>query len=361
MPITTEKDIKSALESVELPYLGVNPVAAGLPLNIAVDDAGIEVELQVGFPVGGCATELTGPMADALGGLVEGNVSVKLTQKVVAHEVQSTLTPLPGVKNIIAVASGKGGVGKSTIAVNLALALKADGARVGMLDADIYGPSQARMLDSEDEQPVSKDGKRFEPIESHGIYMISAGNLFGNDQPAVWRGPMATRALTQLALDTNWPDLDYLIVDMPPGTGDIQLTLSQKIPVAGAVIVTTPQDIALLDARKGYQMFDKVNVAVLGVVENMSVFVCPHCGESTHLFGEGGGADMAGDYELPLLGQVPLSLDIRAEADAGNPSVIANPDGTAAQEYFRIARNTAARLSLRKKDYKKAFPKIVVE
>lgn len=361
MPIATEKDIKSALEGLELPYLGTNAVAAGLPLDINIAPEGVQVGIRVGFPVGGCAAELEALIADKLHDACNIPVTVKLTEKLVAHEVQSTLTPLPGVKNIIAVASGKGGVGKSTVAVNLALALKADGARVGMLDADIYGPSQARMLNSQGEQPVSKDGKHFEPIERHGIYMISAGNLFDEDSPAVWRGPMATRALTQLALETNWPELDYLIVDMPPGTGDIQLTLSQKIPVAGAVIVTTPQDIALLDARKGYQMFDKVNVAVLGVVENMSVFVCPHCGESTHLFGEGGGADMAADYDLPLLGQVPLSLDIRAEADAGNPSVVANPTGPAAQEYFRIARNMAARLSLRKKDYKKAFPKIVVE
>jgi len=361
MPVTTEKDIEKALETVELPYLGINPVAAGWLQEVVINDDSVKVVLQAGFPLASCRDEISGLLQQAVKAATTADVSIELNSKITGREVQGSLSPLEGVKNIIVVASGKGGVGKSTVSVNLALALSEAGAKVGVLDADIYGPSQARMLDSQGEQPVSKDGKRFEPIERHGLWMLSAGNLFDVEEPAVWRGPMATRALTQLALDTNWPDLDYLIIDMPPGTGDIQLTLSQKIPVAGAVIVTTPQDIALLDARKGYKMFEKVNVAVLGVVENMSVFVCPHCGESTHLFGENGGAGMAADYDLPLLGQVPLSVDVRAQTDAGKPSVIADPDGPAAAEFRKIALNTAALLSLRKKDYKKSFPKIVVE
>jgi len=361
MPVSPEKDIEKALESLELPYLRSDPVSAGVVAGISVTDDRAQIDLRFGFPVDSCRGEITDLVQEGLGGVAGDNPDIGVRSKIVAHEVQATLTPIEGVKNIIAIASGKGGVGKSTVTVNLALALAAAGAKVGVLDADIYGPSQARMLGSDGEQPVSKDGKRFEPLTRHGVFMISAGNLFADEQPAVWRGPMATRALTQLALETNWPDLDYLLVDMPPGTGDIQLTLSQKIPVAGAIIVTTPQDIALIDARKGYRMFEKVNVPVLGVVENMSTFVCPACGEVTALFGEGGGAEMAADYELPLLGQVPLNADIRAQTDSGSPSVVADPDGPAAREFTNIALNAAALLSLRKKDYKKAFPKVVVE
>ncbi len=361
MPTEADKSLEKALSETAVPFLQQDLATAGATLVSGDSDAVIQVSLPLGFYLGSDQAGIEADLAAQLSEKTGVSVAVSIESKVVGHSVQGNLSPLPNVKNVIAVASGKGGVGKSTVAANLAAALHADGASVGVLDADIYGPSQARMLGSTGQQPVSKDGKNFEPLQCHGMSMISAGNLFAEEDPAVWRGPMVTQALTQLTFQTNWPELDYLIVDMPPGTGDIQLTLSQKIPVAGAVIVTTPQDIALLDARKGYKMFEKVNVHVLGVVENMSVFVCPHCNESTPLFGEGGGAGMAQDYDLPLLGQLPLNASIRLEADSGNPSVLADPEGPAAQEFKRIARNTAAALSLRKKDYKKAFPKIVVE
>ena len=361
MPTTSDNYIEKALSAIDVPFLGRNLLSAGAVYESGADGSGLKIALKLGFYLGTDQAAIEADLAAAVRTATGNPATVSISSKVVGHTVQGTLTPLEGVKNVIAVASGKGGVGKSTVAVNLALALHADGARVGILDADIYGPSQARMLGSAGQQPVSKDGKNFEPLQCYGISMISAGNLFDEEEPAVWRGPMVTQALTQLTFQTRWPDLDYLIVDMPPGTGDIQLTLSQKIPVAGAVIVTTPQDIALLDARKGYKMFEKVNVHVLGVVENMSTFICPHCNEETALFGEGGGADMADKYDVPLLGQLPLNASIRLRADEGKPSVVADPDGPAALEFTNIARNMAAALSVRKKDYKKSFPKIVVE
>jgi ATP-binding protein involved in chromosome partitioning len=277
-----------------------------------------------------------------------------------AHKVQGQLAPLPGVRNIIAVASGKGGVGKSTGAANLALALAAEGATVGVLDADIYGPSQPRMLGIEG-KPESPDGKSIVPKVAHGLQAMSIGLLVGEDTPMIWRGPMVTQALMQLLTDTRWQDLDYLVIDLPPGTGDIQLTLSQKVPVSGAVIVTTPQDIALLDARKALKMFEKVEVPVLGIVENMATHICTNCGHEEHVFGEGGGQRKAEQYGVPLLGSLPLDIRIREQADGGIPSVAAMPDSDIAARYRAIARNTAARLSLQARNKSIGFPKIVVQ
>ena len=266
----------------------------------------------------------------------------------------------PGVKNIIAVASGKGGVGKSTTAVNLALALAAEGASVGVLDADIYGPSQPMMLGITG-RPESKDGKTLEPLEAYGMQAMSIGFLIDTDTPMVWRGPMVTQALEQLLKDTNWREIDYLIVDMPPGTGDIQLTLSQKVPVTGAVIVTTPQDIALIDARKGLKMFEKVGVPIVGIVENMAIHICSNCGHAEHIFGEGGGETMCRDYNVPFLGALPLDIRIREQADSGRPTVVADPDGAVAQAYKAIARKVAIFVAQKAADFSAKFPSIVVQ
>jgi ATP-binding protein involved in chromosome partitioning len=283
-----------------------------------------------------------------------------MSWKVVAHSVQKSLKPIDNVKNIIAVASGKGGVGKSTTAVNLALALSAEGARVGILDADIYGPSQPRMLGITG-RPESSDGNTLEPMNSYHLQAMSIGFLIDEETPMIWRGPMVTQALEQLLNDTNWSDLDYLVIDLPPGTGDTQLTLAQKVPVSGAIIVTTPQDIALLDARKGLKMFQKVEVPVLGIVENMSIHICSQCGHEEHIFGSGGGQSMADQYGIDLLGSLPLDIHIREETDSGKPTVVAQPDSRATAIYREIARKTAAKLSLQAKDYAAKFPRIVIQ
>jgi ATP-binding protein involved in chromosome partitioning len=288
-----------------------------------------------------------------------GQVSVNVYAKIVAHSVQRGVKLLPNVRNIIAVASGKGGVGKSTTAANLALALAAEGANVGLLDADIYGPSQPMMLGVSG-KPDSKDGKTMEPLEAHGLQIASIGFMIDPDQPMVWRGPMVTQALQQLLELTNWRDLDYLVVDMPPGTGDIQLTLSQKVPVTGAVIVTTPQDIALLDARKGLKMFEKVGIPILGIVENMSVHVCSQCGHAEAIFGEGGGARMCADFGVAFLGALPLTMSIREQADSGRPTVVAEPEGHVAQIYQQIARKLAVAVADKAKDLSGKFPSIVI-
>ena len=293
--------------------------------------------------------------------LGEARLALNLRSQITAHAVQRTLKPLANVKNVVAVASGKGGVGKSTTAANLALAWAAQGAKVGLLDADIYGPSQPLMMGLTGAKPVSADGKHLTPLRSHGVEVMSIGFMIDQEQPMAWRGPMVTQALTQLLGDTNWGDLDYLVVDMPPGTGDIQLTLAQRVPVSGAVIVTTPQDIALLDARKGLKMFEKVEVRVLGVVENMSMHVCSQCGHVEHIFGSGGGARMAAQYGVQLLGELPLDIRIREDADGGAPTVVAEPDSARARAYFLMARRTAARLATLNKDYSRAFPKITIE
>jgi len=285
---------------------------------------------------------------------------VKVSSKVVAHAVQRGVKLVPGIKNIIAVASGKGGVGKSTTAVNLALALSAEGASVGVLDADIYGPSQPMMLGIAG-RPESKDGKSLEPMEGHGLQAISIGFLIDIDTPMVWRGPMVTQALEQLLKDTRWRELDYLVVDLPPGTGDIQLTLAQKVPVTGAVIVTTPQDIALIDARKGLKMFEKVGIPILGVVENMSYHVCPKCGHQSHIFGSGGAEKMCKEYGGELLGQLPLDESIQQHADSGKPTVVSDPEGKIAEIYRRIARRCAVKIAESQRDMTSKFPNIVVQ
>jgi ATP-binding protein involved in chromosome partitioning len=287
------------------------------------------------------------------------NVSANITTKVIAHAVQRGVQLMPNVKNIIAVASGKGGVGKSTTAANLALALAAEGARVGVLDADIYGPSQPMMLGI-DRRPESEDGKTMEPLENHGIQVMSIGFLVNQDEAMIWRGPMATQALEQLLRQTNWHDLDYLIVDLPPGTGDIQLTLSQRVPMTGAVIVTTPQDIALIDARKAVTMFDKVGVPILGIVENMAVHICTHCGHAEHIFGEGGGRKYAQEKGIPYLGALPLDIHIRMQADTGKPTVVADPDSEAANIYRSVARQVAISIAAKAKDFSAKFPTITV-
>ncbi len=319
-----------------------------------------DIKVTLGYPVKGYAAELQQQLTDKLKAAGADNASVTVDSKVIKHKVQQGVPALENVKNIIAVASGKGGVGKSTTAVNLALALAAEGATVGVLDADIYGPSQPRMLGTT-QRPESTDGKSIEPIESYGVQSMSIGFLIDEEEPMIWRGPMVTQALQQMLGDTNWKQLDYLVIDLPPGTGDIQLTLSQKVPVSGALIVTTPQDISLLDARKAYKMFEKVKVPVLGVVENMSTHICSQCGHEEHIFGSGGGQNMADQYGINLLGSLPLNIRIREDADGGQPSVVTDPEGDIAMAYRNIARRLAARLAMQGKDYAAAFPNIVVK
>ena len=323
---------------------------------------GWRVTLALGLPVEGYAASLQAALQQHLAahGMTEP-VVVTLQANITSHAVQRGLTPLPGIKNVVAVASGKGGVGKSTVAANLALAWAAQGARVGLLDADIYGPSQPIMLGLQGQRPSSRDGKRIEPLRAHGVVAMSIGFLVDVEQPMVWRGPMVTSALNQLLADTEWGELDYLVVDMPPGTGDIQLTLSQRVPVSGAVIVTTPQDISLADARKGLRMFEKVNVPVLGIIENMAVHVCTNCGHAEHVFGAGGGGRMAAQYDVQLLGSLPLDARVREEADSGRPSVVAAPSSPRAEAFLALARRTAGELARRSRDRSGAFPKIIVE
>ena len=328
---------------------------------VGVDGDRVSVDLQLGYPAAGHLAEAEARVRDAL--LADPSIaaaSVSVAWRVHSHKVQGQLAPLPGVKNIIAVASGKGGVGKSTVSVNLALALAAEGANVAILDADIYGPSQPRMLGLSG-KPGSPDGKSITPMRAHGLQAMSIGVLVDEDAPMIWRGPMVTQALMQLLTDTRWEAVDYLIIDLPPGTGDIQLTLSQKVPVSGAVIVTTPQDIALLDARKALKMFEKVGIPTLGIVENMSTHICSNCGHEEHIFGAGGGARMAADYGVPLLGEVPLDIRIREQADGGKPTVVAEPGGDLAARYRAIARRVAGALSLTARNKAIAFPSIVVQ
>jgi len=319
---------------------------------------GFEVEL--GYPAASQHAALRSSLEAAVRTLPGvGQVNITIGSKIVAHAVQRGVQLLPGVKNIIAVASGKGGVGKSTTAANLALALAAEGARVGVLDADIYGPSQPLMLGASG-RPDSLDGKLMEPKMAHGLQLMSIGFLVEEDQAMIWRGPMATQALEQLLRQTRWQDLDYLVVDMPPGTGDIQLTLSQRVPVTGAIIVTTPQDIALIDAKKGLKMFEKVGVPIIGLVENMAVHICTNCGHAEHIFGADGGKKMAAQYGLDYLGGLPLALSIREQADAGRPSVVAEPEGEIAVLYKALARKVAVKIAAQAKDYSAKFPTISI-
>jgi ATP-binding protein involved in chromosome partitioning len=328
---------------------------------VGVDGARVSVDIQLGYPAAGASEMLVTRAKQALEADIAIDVaSVSITSRVAVHKVQGALAPLANVKNIIVVASGKGGVGKSTVSANLALALVAEGAKVGILDADIYGPSQPRMLGISG-KPESPDGKSITPMTAHGLQAMSIGFLVDEETPMIWRGPMVTQAMMQLLGDTRWDMLDYLIVDLPPGTGDIQLTLSQKVPVAGAIIVTTPQDIALLDARKALKMFEKVEVPVLGIVENMATHICSQCGHEEHIFGEGGGERMAAQYQVPYLGSLPLDIRIREQADGGIPIVAAMPDSDLAERYREIARNTTGRLSRQPRNKSLGLGKIMVQ
>jgi len=359
MPIA-EAQVQAALKSLVDPNTGKDFIATRAVKNLRISGDEVALEVELGYPGKSQHEPIRRQVVQALTAAGATNVSVKVSSKVVSHAVQRGVKLVPGIKNIIAVASGKGGVGKSTTAVNLALALAAEGAAVGVLDADIYGPSQPMMLGIAG-RPESRDGKHLEPMEGHGLQAISIGFLIDIDTPMVWRGPMVTQALEQLLKDTNWRDLDYLVVDLPPGTGDIQLTLAQKVPVTGAVIVTTPQDIALIDARKGLKMFEKVGIPILGIVENMSFHVCPQCGHESHIFGAGGAEKMSRDYGTELLGLLPLDESIRSQADSGRPTVVSDPDGKVAEIYKRIARRCAVKIGELQRDMTSKFPNIVVQ
>jgi len=359
--VPTETQLLKTLQSMFVPALGRELGDVGRA-TVSLADGVATVQVVFGLPAAGIAEEVEQEIRQMFMDQHQTKTStVDISSKITAHGVQRNLKPLANVRNLIAVASGKGGVGKSTTTVNLALALAADGARVGVLDADIYGPSIPAMLGATGERPTSEDGNLMIPPQAHGLQVMSIGFLIDPDQPMIWRGPMVTQALNQLLQQTRWSDLDYLMVDMPPGTGDIALTLSQQVPVSGAVIVTTPQDIALLDARKGLQMFRKVSVPVLGVIENMSTHVCTSCGHEESIFGSGGGQQMATDFDIDLLGQLPLDVRIRQQTDGGLPSVAAEPEAAPAIAYRQTARRMAARLAMQGKDYSARFPKIVVE
>ena len=353
--------VEQALQEIVDPNTGKDLVSSKAVRDLAVEGGAVRARLLLGYPAKNFLPQLIARVEAAIRAL-DGvdKVEVEGDWKIQAHSVQKSLKPMEHIRNVIAVASGKGGVGKSTTAVNLALALAAEGAAVGLLDADIYGPSQPTMLGIRG-QPDTKDGQTLEPLDSLGLQAMSIGFLIDEETPMIWRGPMVTQALEQLLNNTNWRDLDYLVVDLPPGTGDVQLTLAQKIPVSGAVIVTTPQDIALLDARKGIRMFEKVDVPILGIIENMSIHICSECGHEEHIFGSGGGDKIAKDYDVELLGRLPLDKAIREQTDGGQPTVVAEPDGRLAQIYVETARKTAARLAVRAKDYSAKFPKIVIQ
>ncbi len=358
---TTVEAVRDALSKVIDPNTGKDLVSSKSAKQIQVDGGNVAIDVELGYPAN---SQMAG-IRDAVIAAVRAvpgvaNVSVNVQMKIVAHAVQRGVKLMTNVRNIIAVASGKGGVGKSTTAVNLALALSAEGARVGLLDADIYGPSQPMMMGVSG-RPDSHDGKTMEPLENYGVQVASIGFMIDPDQPMVWRGPIVTQALQQLLEQTHWKDLDYLIVDMPPGTGDVQLTLSQKVPVTGAVIVTTPQDIALLDARKGLKMFEKVGIPILGIVENMSMHICSNCGHAEPIFGQGGGEKMCADFGVDFLGALPLTMSIREQADSGRPTVVADPDGQVAQIYKGIARKVAVKVAEKAKDMTSKFPSIVIK
>src|SRR5450830_1843677 len=361
MSITTEA-VKTALSQVIDPNTGKDLVAGKSIKNIQLDGANVAFDVELGYPANSQIELIRSAAVAAVQGVAGvGAVNANVYFKIVAHAVQRGVKLKANVKNIIAVASGKGGVGKSTTAVNLALALAAEGAQVGILDADIYGPSQPLLMGLAGERPSSKDGKTMEPLENYGLQVSSIGFMVDPDEPMVWRGPIVTQALQQLLDQTNWRELDYLIVDMPPGTGDIQLTLSQKVPVTGAVIVTTPQDIALLDARKGLKMFEKVGIPILGIVENMSTHICSNCGHAEAIFGAGGGAKMCADFGVDFLGALPLTMAIREQTDSGRPTVVAYPDGPEAEIYKSIARKVAVKVAEKAKDMTSKFPSIVIQ
>jgi len=357
----SESQIQDALKTVIDPNTGKDLLSSRSARNIKIDGDSVSLDVELGYPAQsqlGLIREKVESALHAVDGV--GKVQANVSFKIVAHTVQRGVKHIPGVRNIIAVGSGKGGVGKSTTAVNLALAFAAEGARTGILDADIYGPSLPQMLGLTG-HPDSSDGKSIEPMEAHGVQAMSIGLLIDQDQPMAWRGPMVTQGLNQLLKDTRWRDLDYLVIDMPPGTGDIQLTLAQQVPVTGAVIVTTPQDVALLDARKGLKMFEKVGVPIIGIVENMSIHICSKCGHEEHIFGSGGGARMAEDFKVEQLGSLPLDIRIREQTDGGAPTVVADPDSRAAEIYRDIARRVAVKIAEMTKDMSSKFPNIVVQ
>jgi len=359
----TEADVQSALKQLTDPNTKKDFVSGKSVKNIKVEGNDVSLDILLGYPAKSVWGEIKEQVEEHLRKSLSdaGKVSANVSSKVVPHAVQRGVKLVDGVKNIIAVASGKGGVGKSTTTVNLALALAAEGAKVGVLDADIYGPSQPTMLGIKG-RPVSKDGQSIEPMEGHGLQAMSIGFMIeGEETPMIWRGPMATQALDQLLRQTHWGDLDYLVLDLPPGTGDIQLTLAQKVPVTGAVIVTTPQDIALLDAKKGLKMFEKVDIKILGIIENMSTHICSKCGHEEHIFGAGGGEKMCADHNTEFLGSLPLDIQIREQTDSGTPTVVADPDGRIAKEYRQIARRIAVKVAEMAQDHSAAFPKIVVQ
>lgn len=352
--------LTEALANVVDPLTGKDLVSTRQLKNLRIDGTDVSFDVELGYPARSLIPALRSRLIEAARSVAGvGNVSVNISTHIVAHQVQRGVSLLPGVKNIVAVASGKGGVGKSTTTVNLALALAAEGARVGILDADIYGPSQPMMMGVSG-RPESTDGQTMEPLSNYSVKVNSIGFLVEPDDAMIWRGPMATQALEQLLRQTRWGELDYLLVDMPPGTGDIQLTLSQRVPLTGAVIVTTPQDIALLDAKKGLKMFEKVGVPILGIVENMAVYCCPQCGHTEHIFGADGGRQMATQYGVDYLGALPLNLSIRVQADAGRPSVVHEPDGEIAGLYRQVAQQVAVKIAQRAKDFSSKFPSITV-
>ncbi len=357
----SELQVQTALKELIDPHTKKDYMSSKSARNIKVDGNNVSVDVVLGYPAKGVMDDIRKLVTDKLKTISGvGDVTVNMSQKIVSHAVQKGVKLIPGVKNVIAVASGKGGVGKSTTAVNLALALAAEGATVGIMDADIYGPSQPTMLGI-DGRPDSTDGQSMEPMMGHGIQAMSIGFLVDVEQPMVWRGPMVTQALEQLLNDTKWKDLDYLVVDLPPGTGDIQLTLAQRVPVTGAVIVTTPQDIALIDARKGLKMFEKVGIPILGIVENMSLHICSNCGHEERIFGTGGGEKMCQDYEVEFLGSLPLDMRIRVETDSGKPTVVAEPDSRISMIYRDIARKVAIRVAEQAQDFSARFPSIVIQ
>ena len=356
----TEQTLMDALKGVVDPNTGRDFVSSKSIKNLTISGADVAFDVELGYPaksqIPGFRSALIAAAKTVAG---VANVSVNVNTKIVPHSVQRGVQLLPKVKNIVAVASGKGGVGKSTTAVNLALALAAEGASVGLLDADIYGPSLPMMMGING-KPESLDGQSMEPMENYGVQVMSIGFLVPQDEAMIWRGPMATQALEQLLRQTNWRDLDYLIVDLPPGTGDIQLTLSQRVPMTGAVVVTTPQDIALLDAKKGIKMFEKVGVPILGIVENMAVHVCGNCGHVEHIFGADGGKKMAAEYSMDYLGALPLNMQIRLQADNGNPTVVSDPDSEIAGIYKTVARKVAVAIAAKNKDFSSKFPSIKI-
>lgn len=355
-------DISTLLAGHPLSFTGKDIVTTKMLKSIHIEHNKLYLTCQFGFPIVAVQADIERELSALINThYPELKLIFDCQTNIVSHAVQQGIKSIKGIKNIIAVASGKGGVGKSTTAVNLALALQQQGASVGILDADIYGPSQPHLLGLAGKQPESLDGKHLQPLVAHGIQSMSIGYLVDVSTPMIWRGPMVSSALQQLLHDTSWQEIDYLIVDLPPGTGDIQLTLSQKIPVSAAVVVTTPQDIALLDVRKSIGMFNKVNVPVLGVIENMSMHYCSACGHAEPIFGHGGAAKLVEEYGVSLLGELPLALSIREQADAGKPTVVAEPDSAISKAYHEIATKMVAKLSLQSVNYAAKFPNIVVE